>query len=295
MGGERGQWRGHVGFPHDLLRPRSRPWPELLKQDHAFIFFRRDHAAARPCHSGRGKPMDQPVDQFYLLAESSPDAIFVAVDERFAYLNPAALHLFGATSTDQLLGQPILDRIHQDDRAFAAERSHRLQEEREGQPRHEHRYLKLDGTSIDVEVSAVPFRYNGADGALAFLRNVTRRKRAEEELLLLNQELERRVAERTRELHAKEGQLQEILNALPIAVFTKDREGRYLGCNRVFTEVMGVTADEIRGKAVFELWPSDLARVYHEKDLELMAHPEHQMYDFQVRDRFKQLRQVMYA
>ncbi len=141
----------------------------------------------------------------------------------------------------------------------------------------------------------MPFRYNGADGALAFLRDVTRRKRAEEEIRLLNQELEQRVAERTRELRAKEAQLQETLNALPIAVFFKDREGRYLGCNRVFTEVMGVSADEIRGKAVFELWPGDLARVYHEKDLELMANPERQLYEFQVRDRFKQVRQVMYA
>ena len=205
------------------------------------------------------------------------------------------MRLFGATSVEQLLGQPILDRIHPDDRAVAAERSHRLREKREDQPRHEHRYLKLDGTPIDVEVSAVPFRYNGADGALAFLRDITRRKQVEEEIRILNQGLELRVAERTRELHAKEAHLQETLNALPIAVFFKDRDGRYLGCNRVFSEVMGVSADEIRGKAVFDLWPSELARVYHEKDLELMARPEHQQYEFEVRDRHKQVRQVLYA
>ncbi len=76
-----------------------------------------------------GISADQAEDQFYLLAEGSPDAIFVAVNEHFAYLNPAALRLFGATSTDQLLEQSIIERVHPDDRAIAAERSRCLHEE----------------------------------------------------------------------------------------------------------------------------------------------------------------------
>ncbi|OSM01891.1 sensor histidine kinase [Magnetofaba australis] len=86
-----------------------------------------------------------------------------------------------------------------------------------------------------------------------------------------------------------------LLNALPVAVFYKDRKGRYLGCNDVFGEVLGVTSEQIRGKTVQELWPSDLAEVYHQKDLELMASPSKQRYEFQVKDRHGQLRDVIYG
>ena len=143
--------------------------------------------------------------------------------------------------------------------------------------------------------AVVPDPERRASIVMSMCTDITERRRAEEEIRTLNQTLEQRVKERTRELHAKEAQLQETLNAMPIAVFFKDRNGRYLGCNPAFTEVMGVTADEIRGKTVYELWPGDLAHVYHEKDLELVANPEPQQYEFEVLDRHKQVRQVLYA
>lgn len=40
-------------------------------------------------------------NQFFLLTESSPDAIFISTEKRFAYLNPAAIRLFGAACADQ--------------------------------------------------------------------------------------------------------------------------------------------------------------------------------------------------
>ncbi len=101
------------------------------------------------------------------------------------------------------------------------------------------------------------------------------------------------------QLHAGERRAalftETLINSLPAAVFYKDREGRYLGCNKEFSDVMGVTADEIRGKTVYELWPSELARTYHEKDLLLMAQPEHQRYEYKIQDKAGQVREVMYC
>ena len=39
----------------------------------------------------------------------------------------------------------------------------------------------MDGSEVPVEVTAVPIFYQGKDGALAFARNITERKKAEEE------------------------------------------------------------------------------------------------------------------
>jgi len=86
-----------------------------------------------------------------------------------------------------------------------------------------------------------------------------------------------------------------LLNSIPVAVFYKDRDGRYLGCNPSFSDTMGVSAEQIRGKTVGELWPSDLAVVYHQKDLDLMADPKPQIYEFRLRNKHGELRDVLYA
>lgn len=125
-------------------------------------------------------------------------------------------------------------------------------------------------------------------GDLAFGINTLRarieRQRAEEALI----EAHSRLEQSARFTEA-------LLSAIPTPVFYKDREGRYLGCNRAFTEVMGVTAAEMTGKTVYELWPSDHAQVYHSKDLELMEHPVRQVYEFVVRDKDGVNRPVIYA
>lgn len=88
---------------------------------------------------------------------------------------------------------------------------------------------------------------------------------------------------------------QSLLAAIPTPVFFKDADGRYLGCNRAFTEVMGVTSEDIRGKTVHECWPSEHAEVYHQRDLDLMRRPCLQVYDFKVRDKLGRVREVIYA
>jgi PAS domain S-box-containing protein len=86
-----------------------------------------------------------------------------------------------------------------------------------------------------------------------------------------------------------------LLSAIPTPVFYKDKEGRYLGCNRAFSDLMGVSSEGIKGRTVHELWPSEHAAVYHEKDLEVMRHPARQVYEFKVRDKDGTDRPVIYA
>ncbi len=89
--------------------------------------------------------------------------------------------------------------------------------------------------------------------------------------------------------------LESLLEAIPVAVFFKDSTGRYIGCNEVFTRIMGVTSEEMAGKTVFELWPSAHAEVYHERDLELMRLRQHQTYEFEVKDKDGIIRPVIYG
>jgi PAS domain S-box-containing protein len=110
------------------------------------------------------------------------------------------VRLFGAKSADELLGQSIMDRFHPADHALILERIRKLNEEGEAAPLMERQYVKLDGSAVDVEASAVPFTHQNKKGALVFVRDITKRKQAEEELKKHRDRLEELVKERTDEL-----------------------------------------------------------------------------------------------
>jgi PAS domain S-box-containing protein len=122
-------------------------------------------------------------EHFWLLIENAPDAIYIQTDFRFAYLNKAALKLYGAETSDKLIGTKILDRIHPMERDIVNQRIINLYEKKTFAPHVVHKHIKLDNTVIDVEVSAVPIVYKDKNGALVFVHDITARKIAENELI----------------------------------------------------------------------------------------------------------------
>lgn len=65
--------------------------------------------------------------------------------------------------------------------------------------------------------------------------------------------------------------LQNILEALPVRIFWKDRESRYLGCNQLFADDAGIPDPRsFVGKTDFYLFPFDQAEIYRYNDAEVM-------------------------
>jgi PAS domain S-box-containing protein len=125
--------------------------------------------------------------RFRTLVEIAPDAIFIQTNGCFAYVNAAALQLFGAACPDDLLGQPVLNRFHPDFRDIVRERIRVLNEERQSVASKDEVGLTLAGTPIDMNVSAVPFTYQHQNGALVIAHDISERKKAE---AALNQQAE---------------------------------------------------------------------------------------------------------
>jgi len=119
-------------------------------------------------------------ETFRRVIEGAPEAIYIGADWKFVYLNPAALRLMGATSDNPLIGTPFLDRIHPRFHEAIKNRVNGLYHEKIAASTLEEVYVRLDGTEVEVEVSAVPFWYMGKDGALVFVWDITGRKRAEQ-------------------------------------------------------------------------------------------------------------------
>ena len=117
--------------------------------------------------------------RFQELVELAPDAIFMQLNGKFEYLNPAALALFAAESSDELLGQSVMERFHPHFREKVQERIQSLNVAKQAVPWLEEVYLTMDDRPVSVEVAAVPTLFQGKQGALVYVRNLTEKKRLE--------------------------------------------------------------------------------------------------------------------
>jgi diguanylate cyclase (GGDEF)-like protein/PAS domain S-box-containing protein len=88
--------------------------------------------------------------------------------------------------------------------------------------------------------------------------------------------------------------MEKLHDTIPNPVFFMDRGGRYTGCNRAFEEFTGMKEDEIQGKTVFDLAPREIAEKDHEKDNELFENPGTQTYEWKVRNRRGDVKEVIF-
>jgi len=85
------------------------------------------------------------------------------------------------------------------------------------------------------------------------------------------------------ELLASTDLVTAMLDVIPHPIFYKDRDGRYLGCNTHFADMLGLERDQIIGRTVFDLSPPYLAAIYHEADATLLANGGAQRYGSSVK------------
>jgi diguanylate cyclase (GGDEF)-like protein/PAS domain S-box-containing protein len=86
----------------------------------------------------------------------------------------------------------------------------------------------------------------------------------------------------TRELRTQLSFTQQLIEAIPNPVYFKDREGRYLGCNRAFEAYAGAPRERIIGRTVREVRPPDAAERAVVADEALFAKPGTQVYEASV-------------
>jgi len=103
---------------------------------------------------------------------------------------------------------------------------------------------RKDESTIPVEVTANYLRFKERQYLFAFVSDITIRKSAEKEIRKLNEDLEKRVEERTEELK----RLSEAIEQSPASVMITDIDGTIEYVNPKFSEVTGYAAEEVVGK-----------------------------------------------
>ena len=160
-------------------------------------------------------------ERYRSLVELSPEAIFVAVEGKHVFTNSAGLKLLGSSSPNEIIGKPIMDVIHPSYRQLVSQRIKEAMTTGESAPTMEEKFLRLDGTEIDVEVRAAPLVYKGKPAMQVVIRDITERKQAEEALRLSEQNFR----------HSIENS--------PLGIRIVDADGNTIYANRVFLDIHG--------------------------------------------------------
>ena len=164
--------------------------------------------------------------KFRAVVDLSPDAILLHRKAKLTFANPAAIAMFGASTEQDLIGKPVLELIHPDYHQVVLDRIRNTHQTGRPEPRIEERFVKLDGTCIDVEASGRLIVLEGEPFVFVTARDVTERNQDQARLRLAASVF----------AHAGEG------------IMITGANANIMEVNEAFTRITGYSRDEVLGK-----------------------------------------------
>jgi PAS domain S-box-containing protein len=192
----------------------------------------------RVIKNSRERELEQKIkeseERYRAMVESSLEAIYVHRDFKFIYANAAGIKLAGANTFEDLKGKNIFDFVHPAYQEQVHDRVENLYSEKRNAPIREERFIRLDKTIIEVEISANPIEFNGSFAVLVIARDITERKNHE------------------KEIRNSEIRFQALIENLDTGVMVQDSNAKILVNNSAAEKLLGLSSDQMRGKTSFD-------------------------------------------
>jgi len=160
-------------------------------------------------------------DKYRRLVELFPDLIAIHSEGKICFANQAGLNLMGAESLEQILGRPTLDFVAPGQHGPVFERIQRALKDGVILPPLDEKFIRLDGSEVNVTVTAIPTTWKGKPAMQVIARDITETKRAE------------------KALQTAESNYRSIFENATVGVFRSTPDGRFLNVNPAMARIYG--------------------------------------------------------
>jgi PAS domain S-box-containing protein len=181
----------------------------------------RENASLRARLEG---PQDPP--DYWSLIRAAPIPMFVNFENRIVLANDAAVSTLGAESESDLLGHSPLDFIHSDFHEVVKQRVEQIVSLRAQSGTLEERFLRMDGSQIEVEVTGWAVPYGTGVAVQVMFVDISARNKAE------------------RALRESERIYRAIGEMLDYGVWICDPQGRNIYASDSYLKLVGLTQQE---------------------------------------------------
>jgi PAS domain S-box-containing protein len=199
------------------------------------------------------------------LIEHAPEMIYqLDRSGRFVHVNKTGLDKLGY-SLDEMLALRLWNVVPSGQALQVLHFLERLASK--GQSSMETVLLAKDGRQIDVEIHATAL-FDEVRGGLvhsrSFVRDVTERRRLEQELQRYASGLEQAVSERTQQLVASQAQYKALFDLVADSVFMVDEAGSIMAVNKREEQTLGHEEASVLGRSMLDIVSADHHQVFLE-------------------------------
>lgn len=183
--------------------------------------------------------------------------IILDINQEIVDVNETFSHFFGY-SREEIIGQHVSKLFTTSKRYDKWWKEHLNEGAFESLSNLEYRLRKKSRHSFWAELFGKKFEDDGSHLSIWSVRDISLRVKSRNTIAKLNLKYQKQLRD-----------IEAILDIIPVPVFIKDRHFRYIGCSRAFCNFLNRSKEQILGKTVFDLFPLELATIYHAKDVEM--------------------------
>ena len=193
-----------------------------------------------------------------VLFESSRDAIMIIAPPSWNFTsgNPTSIRMFGARDEYDFCSRPpwkYSPEFQPDGRPSVEKAKEMIQTAmRDGSTFFEWMHRRTDGEEFPATVLLSRIEISGQVLLQATVRDITKRKQAEEAV------------------KESEERLQSILDNSTAVIYVKDLDGRYILINHWFETLFNVDRVSVKGKTDYDIFPREMADAFRKNDLKVI-------------------------
>lgn len=120
-------------------------------------------------------------ERYRFLIEQSPDAVCLHKYQKFIFANRKVYQLLGLDESQSIIGKNIFEFVHPEYLEIVKNRQTIMTDANGVVPTIEEKFLRADGTALDVEVSSCSMMLNNEKIVQVIFRDISERKRIEQE------------------------------------------------------------------------------------------------------------------